>query len=82
MIRWYDQKTISCDNCFYCQPGNYPDGRPYLACRQYGYILTDKKPVTDEACEKFVSRSDYNKRLEAQRTARSMRDLQRISRKK
>lgn len=82
MIRWYDQKTTSCDDCFFYQPGSFPDGTPYMACRQYGYVLTDTKPATDEACEKHVSRDAYNRQLEAQKTARSMRDLQRINRKK
>ena len=82
MIRWYDQKTTSCDDCFFYQPGSFPDGTPYMACRQYGYIFHEEKPVTDEACEKHISRDAYNRQLEAQKTARSMRDLRRINRKK
>ncbi len=82
MIRYYDQKTTQCDDCFFYQPGEYTDGRPYMACRQYGYIISDKKPVTDEKCEKFVSHDAHEREEQMRQRVRSMRELARQKRRK
>lgn len=55
MERYYDQKTIQCDGCFFYRPGQYLDGRPYMACGRYAIILSETKPVTDEPCPGFLT---------------------------
>lgn len=81
MTRYYDQKTVQCRDCMFYQPGEYPNGVPYMACRAYGYILHDDKPATDEPCDKFVSEADAeSKRLDAMR-ARSIRQLGKANKK-
>lgn len=49
-MRWYDQRSVSCDGCLRLRLGAFPDGTPYEACRWYGYILHDELGVSDEPC--------------------------------
>lgn len=82
MIRYYDQPTVQCDSCTYHVRDAYPNGTPYWACRAYGYILHEDKPVTDEPCDRYVNSEAQAQEEARRRQARSMRDLGRLNRKK
>ena len=69
-MRYYDHRSVSCDGCKYDQPGQYPDGKAYRACRWFGYIFHEWKGVSPEEC---LSRKDPEE--PERKVVRSMRDL-------
>ena len=64
MTKYYDEKCLLCERCFYHAFGNYPDGRPYEACRFFGYILHPEKGISEEDCTGFITPEDKRKRDE------------------
>jgi len=78
MTRYYDQRTTQCSSCALCVQDSFPDGTTYDACRGYGYILHDDKPVTDERCERYATHED----VERQQRANSLREMQRQQRRR
>lgn len=71
MEKYYDQSCPDCDNCGWFGQGNYPDGRPYIKCGWFGYILHEK---VDAKCPGFMSHvrveefmNRYNGKLKGKR---------------
>ena len=74
MGKYYDEKCEQCEQgCHYHAFDSYPDGRPYEACRHYGYILHPEKGITKEPCPGFIS----EKRWLAQEEAKTRREKNR-----
>lgn len=54
---YYDTRHKCCESCVFFRDGNYPNGKPYKACGNYGYIV--KGDPIDEPCDGFMTPEQY-----------------------
>lgn len=47
MAKYYDQSCPDCNSCGWFGRGQYPNGKPYIRCEWFGYILHD---MVEEGC--------------------------------
>lgn len=70
MNKYYDEKCELCDkDCHYLANDNFPNGKPYEACRFYGYILHPEKGISKEDCKGYISEQKWQAQ-EAERLRR------------
>lgn len=70
---YYDEQTPQCESCGWWAHDMFPDGKPYDACRWWGYIQHKK---TELACPSAMSPKgveDYHARAQLQEKKRKRR---------
>lgn len=66
-MKYYDEQCRQCPDCYYYQDGKYSDGKAYMACRYYGYILHPEKGISEEECNGFKTEAQYKREQEQQK---------------
>lgn len=70
MGKYYDEKCEQCDQgCHFHAFDKYPNGTPYEACREYGYILHPEKGISKEKCSAYLTETQFAAR-EAEKNRR------------
>lgn len=59
MAKYYDEQCLLCEGCHFFGDGVFPNGKPYKACRRYGYILHPEKGVSLENCTGFRTEEQW-----------------------
>lgn len=64
MTNDYDRACVQCVACYHLVGDSYPNGKPYKACRRYGYILHSYKGISLEQCDGYQTEEMYKAELQ------------------